>query len=264
VSDQVLETVGRVVNPSHVFTPYGATEALPVTLLSAAQRTTATLVAALSGEQGTLVGKPVMGVEVAILPHESGGNSGTSVKELRLPPRVIGDIVVRGVHVSPSYLHRPDAVQRSKIVEGTGQWHRMGDVGYMDDEGNLYFCGRAAHIVGVDGVLKYSIPVEKIFNTHSAVRRSALVLCESSEGPSAGIVVEPYPEFFPNDSIQESKFAAELGALGACSPLTADIQHFFFHRSFPVDGRHNAKIFRDKLGEWASVELSKKSRVVNS
>ncbi len=271
VSDQVLETVGLVVDPLHVFTPYGATEVLPVTLLSAAQRAAATLVTAFSGEQGTLVGKPVTGVEVAILPHESGGRSGNvegassaggissaSVQERRLPPRVIGDIVVKGIHVSPGYLHRPDAVQRSKISEGTTFWHRMGDMGYMDDLGNVYFCGRAAHMVEVDGLVKYSIPVERIFNTHSAVRRSALVVLESPRGSAAGIVVEPYPEFFPNDSTQESKFAAELETLGAGNPLTADIHHFFFHRSFPVDGRHNAKIFRDKLGEWASVELSKK------
>lgn len=277
VSDEVLNTVGRVVDPAHVFTPYGATEALPVTLLSAAQRMATTLVPAHSGEQGTLVGKPVAGVEVAILLHESNYNSpdvtslsqagavsGNSVKARSLPPRVIGDIVVKGPHVSPSYLHRPDAVQRSKIVEGTALWHRMGDVGYLDENGNLYFCGRAAHMVVVAGAVKYSIPVERVFNTHAAVRRSALVVCESSQGPVAGIVVEPYPEYFPNDQGQEAKFASELEALGAVNPLTADIHHFFFHRSFPVDGRHNAKIFRDKLGEWASGQLSKKNRVVNS
>lgn len=278
VSDKVLETVGRIVDPRHVFTPYGSTEALPVTLLSAAERAAATLVAALSGEQGTLVGKTVAGVEVAILPHDAGnrpvvagsgtlpsGIAGASVLERRLPPRVIGDIVVKGTHVSPGYLHRPDAVQRSKITEGATFWHRIGDMGYTDDLGNLYFCGRAAHMVEVDGSVKYSIPVERIFNTHPAVRRSALVRLDSPQGSSAGIVVEPYPEFFPADTLQEATLAAELEALGASSPLTADIHQFFFHRSFPVDGRHNAKIFRDKLGEWASGELAKrKNRAVNS
>lgn len=276
VSDKVLETVGRVVNPSHVFTPYGSTEALPVTLLSAAQRVVSTLVTAVSGEQGTLVGKPVEGVEVAILPHEPGGRSvqggapsvgiaGTSVQERKLPPRVIGDIVVKGIHVSPGYLHRPDAVQRSKIPDGSTFWHRMGDMGYTDDLGNVYFCGRAAHMVQVNGSVKYSIPVERIFNAHPAVRRSALVQLDSPQGGAAGIVIEPYPEFFPTDTSHEAKFAAELEALGGASPLTSDIRHFFFHRSFPVDGRHNAKIFRDKLGEWASSELAKKKNtVVNS
>lgn len=278
VSDNVLETVGRVVDPSNVYTPYGSTEALPVTLLSAAQRAASTLVTAVSGEQGTLVGKPVAGVEVAILPHDSGvrsgdggagrssdGISGKSIQERKLPPREIGDIVVKGIHVSPSYLHRPDAVQRSKIADGTTFWHRMGDMGYLDDLGNLYFCGRAAHMVEVNGSVKYSIPVERIFNAHSAVRRSALVQLDSPQGRAAGIVIEPYPEFFPADSTQEGRFTAELEALGAGSPLVADIHQFFYHRSFPVDGRHNAKIFRDKLGEWASGELAKKKKkVVNS
>jgi len=263
VSDQVLETVGKVVEPSKVFTPYGATEALPVTLLSAEQRAKATLITALSGEQGTLVGKVVAGIEVAILPHGAASDVVGLLKEGRLPPRIIGDIVVKGLHVSPSYLHRPDAVQRSKIKDGTALWHRMGDMGYLDEEGNLYFCGRAAHIVEIAGVSKYSIPVERIFNEHSAIRRSALVLCEWPKGPAAGIVVEPYPEFFPTNSKDESRLIAELRALGAGNTLSADIQYFFFHRSFPVDGRHNAKIFRDQLGEWASGELSKKIRAAN-
>jgi hypothetical protein len=36
------------------------------------------------------------------------------------------------------------------------------------------------------------------------------------------------------------------------SPLTQSIRHILFHSGFPVDIRHNAKIYREKLAVWAS------------
>jgi hypothetical protein len=48
----------------------------------------------------------------------------------------------------------------------------------------------------------------------------------------------------------------ELLALGARQPHTAGIKTILFHKSFPVDIRHNAKIFREKLAVWAAKELS--------
>jgi hypothetical protein len=39
-------------------------------------------------------------------------------------------------------------------------------------------------------------------------------------------------------------------------PLTASIDHFLIHPSFPVDIRHNAKIFREKLAVWAATRIN--------
>ena len=36
---------------------------------------------------------------------------------------------------------------------------------------------------------------------------------------------------------------------------TREIAHILFHPAFPVDVRHNAKIFREKLAEWAARTL---------
>jgi hypothetical protein len=51
---------------------------------------------------------------------------------------------------------------------------------------------------------------------------------------------------------------AEIKNLAAGSSLTEDIRHFLFHHDFPVDIRHNAKIFREKLAVWAEIELQKR------
>jgi hypothetical protein len=100
-----------------------------------------------------------------------------------------------------------------------------------------------------DSGVFHSVPLEEIFNTLPKVRRSALVGIRGYKEPA--IVVEPLPQFWPETDAQREEFLRELKACAASSPLTAKIEHFFFHKSFPVDARHNAKIFRDKLGDWA-------------
>ncbi len=99
----------------------------------------------------------------------------------------------------------------------------------------------------------HSVPLEEIFNTLPKVRRSALVGIRASREPA--IVVEPLPEHWPDTAQKEEEFRRELRALAQQSPLTASITQFFFHRSFPVDARHNAKIFREQLSEWANKSI---------
>jgi len=95
----------------------------------------------------------------------------------------------------------------------------------------------------------HSVPLEEIFNTLPKVKRSALVGVRGGREPA--IIIEPLPEFWPDTPQKEESFRRELRALAELSPLTASITQFFFHRSFPVDSRHNAKIYREQLGEWA-------------
>ncbi|MBN8549404.1 MAG: alpha/beta fold hydrolase, partial [Deltaproteobacteria bacterium] len=146
VPPATLQRVREVIPNGEAFTPYGATEALPVTLISASEIIASTPHAAVSGEIGTLVGKPVQGVEVKVIGRstETIGSLGATNS---LPPDTIGEVLVSGKNVSRSYLNRPEATQRSKIADGDRLWHRMGDLGYLDAEGNLYFCGRQAHVV---------------------------------------------------------------------------------------------------------------------
>jgi acyl-CoA synthetase (AMP-forming)/AMP-acid ligase II len=166
-----------------------------------------------------------------------------------LPSLTIGEVIVRGKNVSPSYLHRPDATQIGKIKDGDTLWHRMGDTGYLDAQGRLYFCGRKSHVVKAVERFYYSDPVERVFNEHAKVRRSALIGVRG--GVEAAVAIEPLPEFFPEGTSEREQFVTELRSLAQKTPLTAHIEKFYFHPSFPVDARHNAKIFRDKLSLWA-------------
>jgi acyl-coenzyme A synthetase/AMP-(fatty) acid ligase len=97
----------------------------------------------------------------------------------------------------------------------------------------------------------YTIPCEAIYNTHPAVFRSALVgLGETgSQIPVICIELESGVDKSRHGAIRE-----ELLALGAANELTAGITTLLFHPAFPVDIRHNAKIFREKLALWAAKE----------
>ncbi len=65
------------------------------------------------------------------------------------------------------------------------------------------------------------------------------------------IVVEPRPGAWPGGRAARERLIGELRELGATQPHTAGIEAFLFHRAFPVDVRHNAKIRREVLAEWA-------------
>lgn len=248
VPPATLALVKRAIPHGEASTPYGATEALPVTYITAAEITTKRWSDAKTGERGTPVGRPVRGVEVRIIKPTADPLKTIDQCE-ELPNGEIGEVIVRGNGVSPEYLHRPDANRTGKIRDGEGFWHRMGDVGYLDDQGYLYYCGRKSHSIYAESGVYHSVPLEEIFNALPKVRRTALVGIRGYKEPA--IVVEPLPQFWPETQAQRDEFLRELKARAVSSPLTEKIQHFFFHKSFPVDARHNAKIFRDKLGDWA-------------
>jgi acyl-CoA synthetase (AMP-forming)/AMP-acid ligase II/pimeloyl-ACP methyl ester carboxylesterase len=247
VSQATIDLVKAACPQAESFTPYGATEALPVTIAASADLRQHPPVLAVSGEQGTPVGRAIDGVSLRVVQPVSGPTDSPLVD---CPERVIGEIVVSGGTVSREYLRRPEATAASKVREGENLWHRMGDMGYLDAAGQLYFCGRRVHVVATPDRLFHSVPVENVFNSHPQVSRTALV---GVDGLPA-LVVEPRSRLLGSDARQ--RLATELRALGAHDPVTAAIRRFYFHPAFPVDARHNAKIFRDRLAVWAATQTA--------
>ena len=247
VSPETLDLLKAVCPQAESFTPYGATEALPVTLAAAVDLRQDPLVCALSGEQGTPVGRAIECVQLRVVQILAEPTDGLLVN---CPERVIGEILVSGETVSREYLSRPEATAASKVYEGGRVWHRMGDMGYLDGSGQLYFCGRRVHMVVTSERVFHSVPVESVFNRHPEVRRTALI---GVDGVSA-VVVEPRSRLL--DLAARHRLAGELRTLGAADLVTSPIKRFYFHPSFPVDARHNAKIFRDRLSVWAATQMA--------
>lgn len=247
VSQATIDLVQAACPQAESFTPYGATEALPVTFAATADLRDYPPVLAVSGEQGTPVGRAIDGLFLRVVRAVDGAIEAPLVD---CPERVIGEIVVSGGTVSHEYLSRPEATAAAKVREQGRVWHRMGDMGYLDGSGRLYFCGRRAHVVATPDQIFHSVPVENIFNNHPQVQRTALI---GVNGLPA-LVVEPRLRSL--DIATRRQLAAELRAIGAVDPVTATIRRFYFHPSFPVDARHNAKIFRDRLAVWAATQTA--------
>jgi acyl-CoA synthetase (AMP-forming)/AMP-acid ligase II len=253
---------------AEVYTPYGATEALPVASISGREVLEETAERTRTGA-GTCVGRPFPGVSIKIIEINHGPIATMSMAR-ELPAGQIGEIIVQGPSVTRSYVRRPQAEAEAKIADPHEDhdprtpvpfWHRMGDVGYLDHQGRLWYCGRMSHIVTTAKGLLFTEPCEAIFNEHPRVARSALVgVIRKQEPGRAGdqtpvIIVEPRKKQFPWRNADRQKFAGELRDLAAANPLTLDIHTVLFHRSLPVDVRHNSKINRERLALWAANAL---------
>lgn len=254
VSPAILERVQRILpDRADAHTPYGATEALPVSSITAREVLDETAALTRAGK-GTCVGKALPGITLRII-RISDDAIPSWDDQLVLPRGKIGEVVVKGPVVTREYFQREQATALAKITDGNTLWHRMGDIGYLDKRDRLWFCGRKADLVRtVQGVLS-TVPCEEIFNQHHDVSRSALVGIGPSGSQRPVIVIEPFPGRFPATAGDANRFAEELLRLGSAAPLTAGITTVLFHKSFPVDVRHNVKISRDKLAAWASEQL---------
>ncbi len=238
-----------------VHTPYGATEALPVCTIGS-REILAETAARTAGGAGFCVGRPVAPMDVRVIATQDAAIEKWS-DDLVVADGTIGEIVVKGPPVTRSYWQRDAATRDAKIAAGDAVWHRMGDLGYFDAEGRLWFCGRKSHRVVLSATREagdetlYSVQVEAIFDAHSAVRRSALVGVPGTDGMRAVLCVE----VVKSDVLTEA-LDAELRALATAHDHTRRVTTYLPHPGFPVDARHNAKIRREVLAKWAARKLA--------
>jgi acyl-CoA synthetase (AMP-forming)/AMP-acid ligase II len=244
VSPELMRQMTAIIPNGEVHTPYGATEALPVSSICAGEVLSGTAERTAMGA-GTCVGVPLPEVHVRIVQPVDGPIE-TLVDCVDLPIGSIGEIIVQGPAVTRSYDKRTDADANSKIMEGDGFWHRMGDLGWLDESGRIWFCGRKVEHVVTEQGPRYTDCCEAIFNAHPEVFRSALI--DIGKGCPA-IVVEPEKGAFPTRKAQRDVFIKSLQVLAECHEMTRQIDTFFFEKSFPVDVRHNAKIHRLTLAK---------------
>jgi acyl-CoA synthetase (AMP-forming)/AMP-acid ligase II len=254
VPPAVLEAFAALLEPGAIIhTPYGATEALPVASIDHREILGETRRATDEG-RGTCVGRPVPGMHVRVLPI-----SDEPIDEWRedriLPAGAIGEFVVQGPVVTREYCTDPRATRLAKIPEAGGPWHRMGDVGWMDERGRLWFCGRKAHRVRTKGGTLFTEPCEAVFNRHPAVRRSALVGVGRPPDQRPVICIET-----TGRRMDRRRLTAELLALAGRYDVTRAIGTVLYPARFPVDIRHNSKIFREELARWAERRLGRKER----
>lgn len=257
VPPDLIRRLKAVIPNGEVNTPYGATESLPVSTISGSEILAETQALTDAG-RGTCVGAlfPEIKARIILVTDEP---IETLSDEILVPDGEIGELVVAGPVVTKTYDARSDATAAAKLRDPHDPektWHRMGDIGYRDDKGRIWFCGRKAERVRTADGDMFTDCSEAIFNRHPAVFRSALIGLGEPGQQTPAIVIEPEPGQFPADEKAKADFTEELLTLGAYHEHTRGITTVFFKEHFPVDVRHNAKIHRLALArEFSAYRL---------
>lgn len=234
----------------YLHTPYGATECLPVASISSGEVLSQTDELTKQGK-GLCVGRPVSFMDVAVIeidddPIEKWADA------KKLESHQIGEICVRGPVATRAYENNPKHNALAKIKDTShgedGFWHRMGDVGYLDDDGRLWYCGRKSHRVETPTSRLLSIACEAVFNQHPEVFRSALIGL-GERGQQRPVIIL---ELRTTSASDQSKLRRDILEMAQQHELTNEIKDVLFYPEFPVDRRHNAKIHRPELAQWAA------------
>lgn len=275
----------RWLTNGQLHSPYGATESLPVSSIShreieqianpqppnakTTNTSSPTLAFGLSAvAPGAAVGRPLPGIAVKIIAINDGSIA-TLADARELPAGEIGEIIVHGPVVTKRYDALSEATSAAKILnsqssafenlefgrleseisaeQSTAVWHRMGDCGYLDAEGRLWFCGRKVERVQTVGGTLFTEPCEQVFRSYPLVMRCALIGLGLPGAQTPALVVQPIAD----KTLDQRALAHELRRLAVAHEHTRGIERFYFHDNFPVDVRHNAKIHRLQLARWA-------------
>ncbi len=234
---------------AEIHTPYGATEAVPIISIRSKEILSETRALSEQG-YGTCIGYPINDIKIRIIKISDRTIQKWS-DELVVNDGEMGEITVKGGLVTRQYFERPEADIMAKIKQGEEVWHRMGDLGWRDKKGRIWFCGRKSHRVITKRETLFTIPCEAIFNSHPRVYRSALVgVGQDNKKPVICIELEQ-----GDNGKNKNDLTSELLEMAKQSEITRNIGTVLYHRRFPVDIRHNSKIFREKLAIWAEKKL---------
>lgn len=247
VSHALMKDLSKVVPNAQIIAPYGATEVLPVAGITAEEVICLHESGNVRG-RGTCIGYPLKGVEVAIIAITKEPITDFK-KATVLEKNQVGEIVVCGPSVTHLYDRMPEATHRAKMYNDSKIWHRMGDLGYTDEQGRLWFCGRLVERVKTPQGYLYTDCVESWVSEHPKVLRVALI--QYNKGglrARAAIVIE-----LKKPHRKEAKeVKKEIWESIKEAPWSVHIEAIISVAKMPVDVRHNAKIHRLSLSKSLS------------
>jgi olefin beta-lactone synthetase len=251
VSPSIIEKFASMLGEdAEIHTPYGATEAVPIISITSTEILSETRNFSEKG-YGICIGRPINDLKIRIIKISDDPIPKWS-DDILVEDGEMGEIAVAGNIVTRQYFEKPEADAMAKIEDEDFFWHRMGDVGWRDSKGRVWFCGRKSHRVLTKENTLFTIPCEAIFNNHPQVFRSALVGIGPRNQQKPVMCIELKKS---RHRLNKKTIKNELLELAVQNEFTKDIKTILFRKYFPVDIRHNSKIFREKLAIWAEKQL---------
>lgn len=246
VPSETLRRMSALAPDAALRTPYGMTEVLPVADIELADIERAE---ADDPAGGVCVGHPVAGAAVRI---GTMGFDPTTMPD-PLPTGETGEILIDAPWVSDGYLDlwalERQARPPAPVEDHDGAtWHRSGDVGHLDGEGRLWVEGRLVHVIWAAGEPVTSVPVERLVERSLGITRSAAVGVGPHGRQQLVVVVE---NAAAPAGLADDETAARVRDVVA-HPVAAVLSL----PSMPVDIRHNAKIDRAAVADWAAALLA--------
>jgi len=234
----LLRTTAELFPNAAVHTQYGMTECLPVANITLAEIENA------SGGDGVCVGIPLAEVDVRVRRLD---DLGRPAGDLVADPGVLGEVVVRAAHARAGY----DRLWHTEYVASQPPgWHVTGDVGHLDELGRLWIGGRLGHVISTTHGPLTPVRLEQAIELIDGVRAAAVV----GVGPPR---VQQVVAIVEMDVPERSPRLAPLDLVDAVrSAVTEDVVAVFEVPKLPVDRRHNSKIDRTRLSDWAEAVLA--------
>lgn len=249
VPPNVMQRMRNAIHPDALFyTPYGATEALPIASIES--RTVLGETAAVTRQGGgTCVGNRFPSIEWKVIKISDSPLSRLEETE-SVGTGEIGELVVTGPVISERYVTRAEQNALHKLDDRGRVWHRMGDVGYLDSQDRFWFCGRKSHRVQTKSGTLFTEPIEGIANTHPKIYRSALVGTGTAPLQNPLLILEPTVK---ESSARVQQLVQEVRSILASHSVSQSVENVVVYPTkLPTDIRHNSKIFREKLTDWAN------------
>ncbi|MBA2538823.1 MAG: AMP-binding protein, partial [Deltaproteobacteria bacterium] len=144
------------------------------------------------------LGRAVEGYTLKILPEEADGSGATA-----LAPNEIGVLWVKGDSVAHGYFQDRDNSWKTFH----GHWCRTGDLFHIDDQGYLYFSGRADDLFKVGGIFVAPREVEECLLAHPAVSVAAVIPAADGGLTKPKAVIEVRPDARPQIATPEGRRA---------------------------------------------------------
>lgn len=235
-SPDLMRQLSRIAPSAEILNVYGSSEAEPVAVMSL-EDVSDEMTRRIGTGAGIPLGTPVAGIGVRLLDKNGDEQSVTHA----------GEIWVSGEHVARGYFSNPHADASNKRFDSEDRlWHRMGDVGYKDNDGRLWLVGRVNTIIMRDGQPIYPVPVEAVVGLLPFIQRAALIgTADKRLGERTVLFVE-----FSKDVKVPKNWRSQIQAL--CTERGWSVDEIRSTRKLPVDARHNARIDYQRLQSRAA------------